>query len=550
MSDSQLLERRTSWLGVGGMHLNEYQGAWAIYRPYGEAMIQQARRMNVRLHVKQQEQAVAQQAAQPLAEGEGQPAGGFNGMLTGDGIAVIEISGTMMKFVSSMSSGVSTVRVRQQVRRAKADPNVVRAIIIIESGGGTVAGTQELADDIAALAAVKPTAVFVDGLMCSAALWVGSQASVISASKTSIVGSIGAMSAVVDYSKWAMKQGIKVHVLTSDGAETYKGAGTPGSKVTDAQIAEWRHILNSLADEFFAGVAAGRKLPLAKVRELATGQVWIAEEAKAHKLVDHVETLDAAMQRLRAMPVRAAQSQARRADDGGLQIAADQQNNELQASGTSAGQPRAEEAGTQSPAVAEAVSPDEETLMSQQQQGATSPNTSAAAVIAAATTAAAAATGTVEQPKAANMAELKAACPGAASDFLVEQSEKGATAAQAQVAFIGWQGAQIRSRDEELATLRGEKAAAAATTTETTATTTTAPAATVTTPAAKKPGVAALASAPAEQTGAGAYSGDPKAELDTRVAKLTENGRMGRAQAVGKVFAADPALHEAIKALR
>ena len=52
-------------------------------------------------------------------------------------------------------------------------------------------------------------------------------------------------------------------------------------------------------------------------------------------------------------------------------------------------------------------------------------------------------TAQVEGPKAATLAELKAACPGAPSDWILSQLEAGATVSVAQAAFIAAQQAEI-----------------------------------------------------------------------------------------------------------
>lgn len=52
-------------------------------------------------------------------------------------------------------------------------------------------------------------------------------------------------------------------------------------------------------------------------------------------------------------------------------------------------------------------------------------------------------TAQVEGPKAATLAELKAACPGAPSDWVLGQLEASATVSAAQAAFIAAQQAEI-----------------------------------------------------------------------------------------------------------
>jgi len=353
---------------------------------------------------------------------------------------------------------------------------------------------------------------------------VGSQAAVVSASRTSLVGSIGGLMAVADFSAMAKRRGVKVHVITSDGAEAFKGAGVPGTKVTDEQLAYWKGILNGLADHFFRDVAAGRGLSLAQVKELADGRVHLAADAKKLRLIDYVESLDGAMRRLRDTPAGAKKKRY----PGG---SAEGDLSNIEAGGTvPAGElPKAEDAGAQqAPAAGSEADNRKETEMSQPQGGGTTTATAPAS----------------PEPKAASMAELKAACPGAPSDFLVEQAEKNATLAQAKDAYLAFQNAQIRARDEELAKLRAEQKPAGQPKSEDKS-----DAKAEDDKPAKKPGVKPLESKAAEQAAGGADGDGAVAVFEQRVKALTDAG-VPRAKAAQKVLAEDDQLRQDYTAAR
>src|SRR3990167_3002850 len=61
-----------------------------------------------------------------------------------DGVALLDLSGPMMKQQSKFG-GVGTVKAREALRKAVADPNVGAVMMRIDSPGGSYAGTQELA---------------------------------------------------------------------------------------------------------------------------------------------------------------------------------------------------------------------------------------------------------------------------------------------------------------------------------------------------------------------------------------------------------------------
>jgi protease-4 len=61
---------------------------------------------------------------------------------------------------------------------------------------------------------------------------------------------------------------------------------SPLQPFTDEQWANLNHQADVIYDDFTAKVAAGRKLPVEKVRDAARGRVWSGSDAKARGLVD------------------------------------------------------------------------------------------------------------------------------------------------------------------------------------------------------------------------------------------------------------------------
>lgn len=206
--------------------------------------------------------------------------------------AVVRISGPMMKHESSLGTSTSTIRVRRALRAVAASDAIKSVLLVVDSPGGTYAGTADLARDVAALAKRKPVVAFVEDIAASAAYWIISQATRIIASETSEIGSIGTYAVIEDTSVAAALSGVRVHVLSTGD---YKGAGTPGSPISDQHLAEWQRVINELNGYFLAAVARGRSLPISQVRELADGRVHVAREAKSLGLIDDVGTYEAAL---------------------------------------------------------------------------------------------------------------------------------------------------------------------------------------------------------------------------------------------------------------
>lgn len=207
------------------------------------------------------------------------------------GVARIPMVGQMIKGDSSFG-GVNSVRARKAVRRAVNDENVSAIMLHIDSPGGTVSGTGDLASDVRIADSKKPVFTYFEDLGASAAYWVGSQARKVFANPTAEIGSIGTMTYVEDSSGAYEKAGIKVHLVSTG---KFKGAWVDGLKVDEEYLKEVQTEVDDLNEHFLKGVMEGRKMTKEQLMTVADGRVFIAEKAQAFGLIDEVSTLDAAM---------------------------------------------------------------------------------------------------------------------------------------------------------------------------------------------------------------------------------------------------------------
>jgi signal peptide peptidase SppA len=211
------------------------------------------------------------------------------------GIATTALIGSMMKG-DSKYGGTNTLRSRRAIRKAVADEDVRAILLHIDSPGGTVAGTGELANDIRQANTQKPVYAHIEDTGASAAYWVASQARRVTATPTSQIGSIGTVAVVEDTSGAAKASGIEVHVVASG---PYKGAFVDGAEVTEEHLDYLRELVRSMNGHFLRGVSKGRSMPIGEVRNIADGQVHLAAEAQALGLIDAVSTLDEAIAYIR-----------------------------------------------------------------------------------------------------------------------------------------------------------------------------------------------------------------------------------------------------------
>ncbi|HVS73130.1 MAG TPA: S49 family peptidase [Phycisphaerae bacterium] len=308
--------------GIATSRLDEYFGLWAIDASRGLAMFERIRGMDLKAHVEAADKprptaglknivaihVGANGAVVPLADAMPGAGGDSTDDSTDDesmdegairpegNIAVIHLCGTLMKQQSSMDESTSTVVVRRQVRMVKDDPRFAGAIICMDSPGGTVAGTSDLAADIADLAEAKPVIGLVEDLCASACYWCGSQCTELYASNgTALVGSIGTLIATYDYSKWAEQEGIEAKVYATGDL---KAAGFPGAKITPEQDAYFQTIVDETQKYFVQGVATGRGMSIESVNKAATGAVYLAGEAQDLGLIDGIKSFDDCLARM------------------------------------------------------------------------------------------------------------------------------------------------------------------------------------------------------------------------------------------------------------
>lgn len=212
-------------------------------------------------------------------------------VIAGDGIAVIPMMGPMMKGDSKFG-GANTVRVRRALRLAAADEGVRGIMLHIDSPGGHVAGTADLANDVRVIGRRKPIHAHIDDLGASAAVWVASQASMITANATAEVGSVGVIGVLEDSSGEYERAGVEVHVIATGAM---KGMGVPGTKVTPAHLAQAEELVGDIFGHFLGALRRGRGMSAAQAAGVSDARMMIAGKAQAAGLIDGVRSFDSAL---------------------------------------------------------------------------------------------------------------------------------------------------------------------------------------------------------------------------------------------------------------
>lgn len=201
--------------------------------------------------------------------------------LEGSAIAIQPVTGYMAPGCEEEDEAFfgcfNTLRLMDAADAVAADESIKCLVLHVSSPGGSAMMVQQAAQAITGLKARRPDVAIVsliEGLGCSAAMWISAAADEIHAIAGSMVGSISTILMIADSSQLYANAGIKVHALT-DGK--FKSIGQPGVPLTDDHIAHLRSMVQDIGAEF-KGFMASRREGLTD--EDMQGQSFFAVEGK------------------------------------------------------------------------------------------------------------------------------------------------------------------------------------------------------------------------------------------------------------------------------
>ena len=177
----------------------------------------------------------------------------------------------------------------------------VKAIVfrVSSPGGSPEASEQILAAVRAAKAAGKPVVVSMGEYAASGGYWISSEANWIVAQPTTLTGSIGVYGGKFVLADALGRFGVDMRHLSIGGE--YADAFSPSQEFTPAQRAAFSAQMDRTYEEFIARVSTGRRLPPARVREIARGRVWTGAQARGIGLVDQLGGIEEAIAKAKAL---------------------------------------------------------------------------------------------------------------------------------------------------------------------------------------------------------------------------------------------------------
>lgn len=207
-------------------------------------------------------------------------------------ISLINLNGPITKHGGASHYG--TVELASKLKSFESDERIVGHILSVESGGGSVSAVAELTDVMSELN--KPIVTFADGIMASAAMYIGSYSDyIISHRAEDQIGSIGTM---IEFSGFPQKSEDKT--TGERHVRIYADQSTNKNDVFEEALNNLNFkpmkekILNPLNEKFIAAIKNNR--PNVKSTEL-TGSIFFASDVVG-TLIDEIGSFDQAINKV------------------------------------------------------------------------------------------------------------------------------------------------------------------------------------------------------------------------------------------------------------
>jgi len=200
-------------------------------------------------------------------------------------LQTIDLSGAIM----------NATAILEKIDEAKSAKNIKGVLLNVNSPGGAVAPSVEIAYAIKELNSIKPVVVYASGVMASGSYYSSIWASKIIANPGSMVGSIGVIMQSVDASELIDKIGVKTQTIKMG---KFKEVGTPTRQWTKYEKDELQKVIKNTYNMFVQDVSSARKLDIKDKTKFADAHIFTASQARDVGLIDKVGTINLAKNEL------------------------------------------------------------------------------------------------------------------------------------------------------------------------------------------------------------------------------------------------------------
>lgn len=218
--------------------------------------------------------------------------------VSGDAVALVRVEGAIMpgegdgQNLFNPTAGAFSTTIVDNLIKAEEDSRVKAIVLVVDSPGGSVYASDEIALQIEAMQ--KPVISAMGSMAASGGYYVSAPTDEIWASPHTLTCSIGVIAQLLNYDELAAEYGVETLTYKSGNL---KDMGNPFRDPTDEENMVWQVLIDEAYDAFVKVVADGRGLDEGTVREFADGRICTGKQAKELNLVDNLGYLPDAIAR-------------------------------------------------------------------------------------------------------------------------------------------------------------------------------------------------------------------------------------------------------------
>lgn len=220
------------------------------------------------------------------------------GIKGGDKIAFVVGEGTIMRGDPGLTgaTGLESEDFDKMVSRVANDSSIKGVIVRIDSPGGEVTASDDMWRAMNELHRKKPVVISMSDDAASGGYYMVMSGDPIVAYPGTVTGSIGVVFGKPNLHGLYDKVGVSKDYVSRG---RFALIDSDYTSLSDAEKQKLREGVDADYEDFVRKVALSRKKPVAAIREIAQGRVWLGDQAKANGLVDELGGLDRAVEMIK-----------------------------------------------------------------------------------------------------------------------------------------------------------------------------------------------------------------------------------------------------------